>query len=726
MEHHFLTNGSIITILKPLFQSIYNALGRDINSATIEDCNLMILNCEELKNKFNSSQWNEPLLTFVPDAFINNHNFNLSVYEFLILIRGMIILHHDSFNIDYSKNCPPVDNTQITKDPSIEIQNNSLIFTENLYCEYSLDNNKNPIVLFMSSFSLDHYNPNILYIYNVCSDTTNTKKSNRVTKNIFSKMLNIFSSLNVNAQGASNFDFFFLFVEQNNPSFSKAFSLYYNNGFIPIINTIETNNTNMLSRMIGCLDPNNICNYNTTSKMLMVKSYNNNFYENYPIAVTENNKQVKRGIKFYDATLAFSYRCYCLLEKYFTENLSMCQDFMENFSEIFEIENKENRTIDDEFSNNYFNRVDSYTQLAVNNPSFNFIYENLNLFRMISTFNNVDKTILGLDTLFNNDRVKISQFKIRVEIIEMLNGNFAIRIQFKYIDKIVNFVIDNNGNGYNQSILSDKIQLNNIVKKEFNEILKKQINLDLGLKNNIFTFISCSFYFESKIDPSKQMGHAVSFIHDNDNQILYFYDPYLIPDRRIKEHQITLKFLRRVISEIFTLNNRKVSKYDDLSKYTDENGNNLYCKVQQNFADDPLHSLCVLLSLIPYICLQLVRDYDPKKTKKQLQFYLWFLFFSAIIYRQKKIDGLVEEMEITSYQSNLIIIFPFVFIGVYGIVKDMLENKTKNGMMLTQEDIYLRDKMSKQNKTLSKNLIGILTDINKVVKDKNEIPDKYM
>jgi len=724
MEHHFLTNGSIITILKPLFKSIYNALGRDINSATIEECNLMILNCEELKNKINSHQWNKPLLTFIPDAFINNQNFNLSVYEFLILVRGMIILHYDSFNIDYSKNCPPVDNTQI-KDTSIKIQNNSLIFTENLYCEYSLDNNKNPIVLFMSSFSLDSCNTNILYIYNVCSDTKNTKKSNRVTKNIFSKMLKIFSSLNVNAQGASNFDFFFLFVEQNNPSFSKAFSLYYNNGFIPIINTIETKNVNILSRMIGCLDPNKICNYNTTSKMLMVKSYNN-FYENYFTPVTELNTQVKRGIKFYDSTLAFSYRCYCLLERYFTENILICQEFMENFSELFVIENKENKTIVDKFSNNYFNQIDNYTQLALKNPqSFKFILENVNLFRIISTVNFINKTILNLDNFFNNDRVKISKLKIRVEVNEMITGNLGIKIQFSYIDKVVNFDYDNNGKGYDKNVITDKKVLNYMISTIINNI--KKTNLDLGVKNDtIFTFISCSFYFESKIDPSKQMGHAVSFIHDNNNGILYFFDPYLIPDRRIKEHIFTLKILRRFVYEIITVNKRKVSKYDDLSKYTDEKGNNLYCKVQQNFADDPLHSMCVLLSLVPYICLQFVKDFDPKKTKLQLQFYLWFLFFSAIIYRQKKIDGLVQEMEITNYQSNLIIIFPFIFIGVYSIVKDMIEDKIKMGMMLTPDDIDLRDRMSEQNNFLSQNLINVLTDINNVVYDKNEIPSKYL
>jgi hypothetical protein len=717
MDHHFLTNGTIYGILKPFFQDVYNALGRDINSATTEDYNSIIFNCEQLKNSFGSYSWDVPLLKLRPDAFINHVGFNLSLYDFLILVKGMIMLHHNSFNIDYSKNCPPVVGTQIVKDPSVKIQNNSLILTENLYCEYSLYLS-NPIVLFMSSFSLDRITKNILYIYNVCSDTKNTKISNKVTKDIFSKMLKIFSSLN------PNFEFFFLFVEQNNPSFSKAFSLYYNNGFMPIINTIETNNINILSRMIGCLDPNNICNYNTTSKILMVKSYNSTFYENYFSPVTELNKQVKRGIKFYDATLAFSYRCYCLLERYFTENILICQEFMENFSELFVIENKENRTIVDEFSNNYFNRIDGYTQLAIKNPnSFKFITENVNLFRIVSTVNYVDKSILGLDEFFNNDRVRISKFKVRVEVIEMITGNIAIGIKFRYIDKFINFEDDNNGKGYDPKII-DKNLLNYIITAISN--IKKQTNLDLGVKKDtIFTFLSCSFYFDSKIDPNKKMGHAVSFIHDNDNEILYFYDPYLIPDRRLKEHTFTLKFLRRVVSEIITVNKRKVSKYDDLSKYTDEKGNNLYCKVQQNFADDPIHSMCVLLSLIPYICLQLVKDFDSKKTKNQLQFYLWFLFFSAIIYRQKKIDGLVQEMEITNYQSNLIIIFPFIFIGIYRIVKDIMDDKFKMGMMHTREDVNLMDKMSIQNKHLSQNLIDILSDINKVVYDKNEIPDKY-
>lgn len=719
MEYHFLTKGTIFENLKPFFQDIYNKTGKNINDANIEDHNSIVLNSEQLKNYYSPDVLNKPLLDYFPNFFINYVNFNLSLYDFLLLVKEMIILHHNSFNIDYSKNCPPVTGTQIVKDPSVKIQNNSIIFTENLYCEYSLDNFK-PIVLFVSSFSLDPYTKNILYIYNVCSDTKNTKISNKATKDIFSKMLKIFSSL-------SNFDFFFLFVEQNNPSFSKAFSLYYNNGFMPIVNNSETKNVNILSRMIGCLDPNNTCNYNTISKMLMVKSYNNNFFENYYNSVTELNKQVKRGIKFYDATLAFSYRCYCLLEKYFTQNILVCQEFMENFSELFEIENKENRKIVDDFSNNYFDKIDDYTQLVVKNPqSYKQIRENVHLFRIISTVNFINKATSGLDdNFFKNDKIKMSNFKIRVSVIELTNGKFSFGLEFRYIDKTVNFFDDNNGQGHDETVISDKNNLDNMITKSINNI-KTQMNLDLGMiKNTIFTFLPCSFYFESKIDPTKNMGHAVSFIHDNDNERLYFYDPYQIPDRRPKEHILTLKFLRRLVAGIITANQRKVSNYDDLSRYEDENGNKLYCKIQQNFADDPIHSMCVLLSLIPYICLHLVKDYNRKRTKKQLQFYLWFLFFSAIIYRQKKIDGLVQEMEITNYQSNLMVIFPFVFIGVYGIVKDILEDKKKMGMMLTSEDDNLMDKMSEQNNILSQNLRSVLDEINQVVYDKNEIPDKY-
>ena len=244
--------------------------------------------------------------------------------------------------------------------------------------------------------------------------------------------------------------------------------------------------------------------------------------------------------------------------------------------------------------------------------------------------------------------------------------------------------------------------------------------------NTIFTFLPCSFNFYSDIDSNKNMGHAVSFIHDNDNKLLYFYDPYLIPDRRINEHKLILKFLRRFVSETIIENGRKVSSYDDLSRYTDENGNNLYCKVQQTFADDPLHSLCVLISLIPYICLQFLKDYNPSKTKKQLQFYLWFLYFSAIIYRQKKIDGSIVEMEITTYQSNLIIVLPFIFIGIYNIVENLMNDKVRTGMKTTVEDIKLKDTMFKQTEFLSKNLIDIMTDINNKVYNTNEIPSKYM
>jgi hypothetical protein len=406
---------------------------------------------------------------------------------------------------------------------------------------------------------------------------------------------------------------------------------------------------------------------------------------------------------------------------------------MENFSELFEINNKENTLVINKFSYNYFDNINSYIVLAKNNrPKYNFIEENVDLFRIIGTTNSINKTIFSLDDFFdrinppNGNRVKTSKYRIGISIFELFTGNFAFDIELRGLEQVHRFNYDNGGIGYSSNYISDKKLLEYTVKSVIQDI-KQTINLDLGLKNDtVFTFLPCSFRFDSKIDSSKNVGHAVSFIHDNDNKILYFYDSSFMPDRRTNEHKPVLKLLRKFVSYLMIENGRIVSKYDDLSRYTDEKGNNMYCKIQQTAVDDPLSSLCVLMSTIPYICLQFIKDYDPSKTKKQLQFYIWFLFFSAIIYRQKKIDGEIEEMEITKYQSNLIIVFPYIFIGVYNIIEDMFNDKINSGIMLTQEDLKLRESMFGQIEFLSQNLFNIMTDINNKVYDKNEIPSKYM
>lgn len=724
MKYNFLTNGTIFDVLKPFFEDVFLRLGKDITKGTIYDFNYIIFNYDKLPNYYVANEMDTPLLTLFPTAFSSSRNFNLSLYNFLSLVNKMLTLHHNSFNIDYSKTCMSDTNIQI--DTSILIENNSLIFTENLYCEYDIDNS-DPIVLLMLNGSFDKDTKNIIYIYNVCSDTKNISKTKKRTKDIFSEGIETISNMNPSLQ------FMVLFVEQNNPSFSKAFSLYYGNGFMPVINTLETENINILSRAIGCFIPNDICNYSTISKMLMIKQYNSNFYDNYGEGVIEINKPVKRGNKFYDSTLAFSYRCYCILDNYFTQNILTCQSFMENLSELFYINNKENTLVKNKFSYNYFDNINSYIVLAQNNrPNYKFIEENVDLFRIIGTTNTINKTILSLDDFFdklnppNGNRVKTSKYRIRTSIIELFTGNFAFEVELRGLDQVYRFNYDNGGIGYSPNYTSDKKLLEYTVKSIIQNI-KQTINLDLGLKNDtVFTFLPCTFGFDSKIDSSKNIGHAVSFVHDNDNKILYFYDPGLISDRRTNEHKHVLKLLRKFVSELMIENGRSVSKYDDLSRYTDGQGNNLYCKIQQIVVDDPLSTLCVLMSSVPYICLQFVKDYDPSKTKKQLQFYMWFLFFSAVIYRQKKIDGGIEEMEITKYQSNLIIVFPYIFIGVYNIIKDMLDDKVNSGTMLTQEDIKLRDEMSRQTESLSQNLINAMTDINSKVYSTNEIPSKYL
>ena len=162
-----------------------------------------------------------------------------------------------------------------------------------------------------------------------------------------------------------------------------------------------------------------------------------------------------------------------------------------------------------------------------------------------------------------------------------------------------------------------------------------------------------------------------------------------------------------------------------LDEYIDDNGNKYYCKIQRFFADDPNENMCVLLSFVPYMCLMFIKDFNSKKTRKQLQFYMWFLFYSSIIFRQKKEDGNIREMEILNYNSNILIIFPYLFLGIYKVVEDILNEKTIQGLMLSNEDIEIKNSIKLLSESLYNNILNINERINDIVSDPYEIPFKY-
>jgi len=606
------------------------------------------------------------------------------------------------------------------KDLNIHMLNDSILQTENLYIVYALENNNLPKVLFISSYKIDPENNNFLYIYNVCSDTKNTKNFKQETKKIFQNMKKDFLIYEPQV------DILSLFIEQNNPSFSKAFSLYYNNEFMPVINTLDTDNQNLLSRLLMCqyqvgTNKDN-CNFQTTKKMLMMNCLNPskyNFYYPSYLFLLKSNK-IKRGNKFIDPLIAFSHRCYCIMNEFFVENLTICTNILENYNNLFKINNGENKNIKRNTLATYYDDIESYINYAKTN-NIQSVLRNPEMFRLISTFKKFGNSNLYFNDIFKNNKIRISNKRIEIKLHELTSKDFNLEIN------LTNLHTDNYYSKTKTNI--SKIDIEDFIKNHIKQYIQVNFqDIDLGmLPDNDFLYIPSGFYFTSDIDPKYNIGHSVSFIYDKKNERLFFYDSWKIYDKYTPLQRFSIKILRNCIEEIIIQNkhNIKEKKIQILDEYIDDNGNKYYCKIQQFFADDPDENMCVLLSFVPYICLMFIKDFDPKKTRKQLQFYMWFLFYSSIIFRQKKDDGNIREMEILNYNSNILIIFPYLFFGLYKVIEDMFNKKISQNSMLTNEDIETKDLIISLCENLYDNILKINERINDTVNDPLEITYKY-
>lgn len=720
-EHYILTSSNLLKTIEYELKDYFNILNKTgiqvnndnylkySNKYIFEHENFYIQNKQYFDRNIN---YNSQCFISVNDS--TNTYGDLTLHEYLLLIRNIMIIYDKSFNFDYTKTCPP--NNSTTK--LYNISDNSVLNIENLYCKYiKFSNNIYP--LFIGSYVLEKTNMDTVYIYNICSNTNETNlflKTTYITNVLMKQMLKMFYIV-------TKCKTFALFVELNNPSFSKAFSLYYNLGFKPLIDTVETNES-YIDKMLGCdasLSEYIKCKNLAFTKMLMMTSEDTtkDFIFKYSTKFTSKNQTLDRGIQFYDSILAFSYRCSCILDKFLLKNKNLCESNINLLNYYFEKDSGKNQQIihkDNNGFKNYFYNIDIY--ISQSNDPFSVIStfqkqivnNNISLYRFIGYLVN---NIIPLDDVFNKN-VRYVDPKFEFKLTEDINGNLSYKLySIETIDSLIkNINITNN----------NKNSFKDIETVLINEISKYNLNTNIN-QNDKLIFFPCGYYFISEKNSNKNVLHAVSFVYNKIDEELYFYDPQNIDDRRSKEDLFTFKCLTSIIKTILKKNNCKVNATIDLTKYVDPKSKDkygnfkyLYAKIQNNFADDDYGTLCTILSHIPYVALNLIDTNKP--IFKQLQTYIWFLFFSSIILKQKqKINTPTVNL-----QSNIMTIFPYIYLNLYKLIK--IYNQDNQNKTQDDDDIFM--KLQSNTNELTKNIFDLNNHLITVFNDPSEIPTKYI
>lgn len=713
-EFYILTNTNILNTIKKYLEDYFNFLNKTQGGDTVNNTNYLYYSNKFILEHENYYKTNKTYFDtiFNYDDFIIGQNENeyyglLTLHQYLQLLSKMLILHDDSFNIDYTLNCPP--NKNISKIRNI--YDSQFILSDNIYCKYIIKDNE-VYPLFIGSFTIDKNNF-FCYIYNICSNANKINKNlntNFETKNLLNKMLNIFYKV-------TNSDTFALFIDLNNPSFSKAFSLYFNNGFLPLVDIFDTYDQSILEKMLGCDStfPNYIdCQKITKTKMLMMKTTNDRYLNilYYKDSLTSKDVLIKRGsVIFYDTLLAFSYRCSCIFDEYYEKNKYICKDSIKLLNKYFTKNNGENQSIvhisTDGTNIKYFDEINSYINDANNIfspiPDYykQIVLNNQELYRFLSLVK-----IINVNDIFNKN-IRYINPKISIGVTEYNIDNIGFSIQtFPYIDTIIP-----KQNYFNSKLYTYR----ELESKFYNEFSNFDFQTNIN-DSDQFIFIPCNYAFFSNINNKQNFIHSISMIYNRKDKELYYFDSQTISDRRTKQDNYVFKLLLKLIVKILRKNNCEVNNEIDLTKYIDINTKkSLYTKIQSNFADDEFGSLCVILSHIPYIAVNLI-DIN-KNIEKQMKFYVWFLFFSAIILKQKQ--KLVSP--ILNLQSNIMITFPYLYTNIYEIIKSFNNNKQK----LNQKDIDILNTLDFYNKQFIQTIQDLNNRLIQVINDKDEIPYKY-
>jgi len=814
------SNSSLIETVRPYVEYYWDKVKNDKvkNDEVILKTNKFILdvikNIDDIKNnnKDYFKYLNQPYVAPDPNNFryiqgamdeYYKYDYGTTLYEYILLLNKIIKLYDKSFNLNYNLTCVGDYNYAFkdegkTQGYDIEkthnIENSFLITQTNILCKYykvENDDGVNIMPVFIGSYQ------NIadtIFVYNICSDITMFNKkfnSQNFTLKVY-KTLDLFELMLYFFQADSKKDRLALLVETRNPSYSKAYSLYYKAGFRPMFNLLDTLNINVLDLAQNCIKTdinykncqkgtfNHILMMKTTDKFplndIFIKYYNDIFMSNK----TKNTNKISRisqnnnGNKlryFFDTALSMAHRCCCIFDKYFTSNKNYCEKIVDNITYYF--------THNSHYNQNYFpdhwNIINNYEKDALYhqsigqmNPLHVSFLNNPNLFRFISCVGNnlcdytfvksvqVDRSIkLNLDKNLFSDledySMFYSDFTITVSISEIMNNITTLtggtsstiekkaRITFynqNNIDTKQNYLEFNIKNVKDiEDSLRDVVTSTNTVlsKKTFTDFLDKFENPYTDDRYPII-FIPCNIIYKCNIaGRSNNIAHAVSMVYIKNAKRLFFYESQVLSDDNIAGMIEIVKALSIVFKELIRIKTGDYNSVQDevheLHRYKDpDTKESLYAKIQTEFSDDKTGALCVLLSKIPYFACNLFPTTSKtiKDSEEYIRFYTFMLTFYAI--KVRKEQEILGEQNII--QTNISVVFPYMFCGVYEMIKNFNKKKKADGKLLFQKDIDIEKELNICKELLRISLSSLNNEIAAVFQlNKEELPytmHKYM
>ena len=657
----------------------------------------------------------------------------MTYYKYFKLLRRTLILYHKSFNIDFDINCPPVKNYTQTK----ENKTSGFINSDNMYISFIMDrNNKELYPLVVGSYNIDNHpdkllNKSIIYIFNICSNVNDINKimgTEYKTDKLLKYMFEHFSII-------TGYVTLALAVENNNPWFTKAFSLYYNIGFVPLLDTIDTGGS-ILDSMYGCdvLLSNsslyNNCKEQINKKMLMMITKSKiDFILYYPHELT-NNVMINRHEPFYDSVLAFAYRCSCFFDEYYRKNYMLCKQSIVLFNEFFSDPNNADYKIDESYGKvQYFKIINGYID-DINMPNSvvpdyykKIVTENQDLYRFLAT------TVGNIYTLDHSDTIKYINPKYKISLMKSIANNNNAYTYYIDTNNAMYSTVENNNYRNQNYYYSINDLYNNMEKDLENHIyVNKYDNIlitNITEQDNLI-FIPCSYNYIDSQNKNNNIMHVISLVYNKYNKELYHYDSEIINVKRTPQDKIAYEFMLKYITLMLKFNNCDVNNIIDLTEYIFPNGNKIYHKIQKGFADDEKGSLCSLLSHIPYIALNLI---DPNKNiLNQLKFYVWYIYFTAILFKRNyKHITLINNL-----QSNIMIAFPYLYLNIYKIIKRYVDglntfliDNNDESMSTNQNNIDIMNQLTNIYDNLLNNINELNKRIQDVVNDPEEIPSRY-
>ena len=803
-EYFIFSNTYLIETIKNFVYNHakkYKIIITDIHKQTNEF--ILTVDSNETNKMFYYSLYNRPYFTD-PDTsntFFNiidnntndkyKYDVNMTIFEYISLLNEMIKLYDKSFNINYNKTC--ISEYQIHEDKyssGIEdyliekiqdIKDSFFITQTNVFCKYYKIKDENDVVFLKPVFIGTYLNmAEVMFVYNICSDASEFNKTYENELNdkglkpyrsseLFKMMIYVFELF-------SRKTIFALTVETRNPSYTKAYSLYYKFGFRPVFNILDTDKNNFLESSEGCIQTNADyldCQQRSFSKILMLKTtdtnplnynyikyYNDIFMSN----ATRNHNKIKRisnsGNKlryFFDTALSMAYRCSCVFDEFYTKNITACSEIVNGITQYFE----HNSGINQKFFPNYWKEIDGYIQISLYQQSigkmnnlYDAVLKNPSLFRLIACVsrNFCDYSYIRENSLgqLNNDpkyrlpSIFYSDFRLRIHISHMLIYDSAT----KSYNEVKNVYIQ----CMNQKILNTQtysfefnVDPKNSIKDEIQNALRKGYKgrFDNILDNfeNVYTddtypiiFIPCSYKYECNIGANSNMfDHAISMVFVKNKKRLYFYESQVLSDDNIKGMPETVKGLSTLTKEIIINRTKDTSsvKTDvyELHRFKDsDTDESLYAKIQSSDADDATGSLCVLLSHLPlYACLLLPTSYGKLVDSDE---YIRFFIFMFTFYSIKMRTEQELKKEINPVLTNISVIFPYLFSGVYKMIANFNDYKDTNKLTTYRIDKDIENNLKKQTDLLDDNILLLKNELHKIFyENPNELPyelSKYL